>query len=91
MQANLISAETNTDKLYQLNSFLKRLASEVDWEAFRPILSVLRKAQPQGGRPPFDVVLMFNIIILKSQYSLSDEMTEFFIHARKGKKVRGGC
>jgi hypothetical protein len=51
MRPNLILAETNTDKLYQLNSFLKRLAADVDWEAFRPLLSVLRKEQPKGGRP----------------------------------------
>ncbi|GHT17858.1 hypothetical protein FACS1894189_4570 [Planctomycetales bacterium] len=56
MQPNLTSAETNTDKLYQLNSFLKRLAADVDWESFRPALSVLRKDQPKGGRPPFDVL-----------------------------------
>ncbi|GHT20250.1 hypothetical protein FACS1894189_9150 [Planctomycetales bacterium] len=43
MQANFISAKTNTDKLYQLNSFFKRLAADVDWEAFRHVLSVLRK------------------------------------------------
>jgi hypothetical protein len=76
MQANLISMETNTDKLYQLNRFLQRLVADVDWEAFRPLLAVLRKEQPKGGRPPFDVVLMFKIIILKSQYNLSDDMTE---------------
>ncbi|GHT09696.1 hypothetical protein FACS1894170_00690 [Planctomycetales bacterium] len=76
MQPNLTSAETNTDKLYQLNSFLKRLAADVDWESFRPALSVLRKPQLKGGRPYFDVVLMFKIIILKSQYNLSDDMTE---------------
>ncbi|MDR3109352.1 MAG: hypothetical protein LBU65_06660 [Planctomycetaceae bacterium] len=51
MQPNFIAAETNTDKLYQLNSFLKRLAAGVDWEEFRPLLSVLRKPQPNGGRP----------------------------------------
>ncbi|MDR0869950.1 MAG: hypothetical protein LBN39_04075 [Planctomycetaceae bacterium] len=67
MQPNFISAETSTEKLYQLNSFLKRLASDVDWEAFRPLLSVLRKEQPKGGCPPFDVVLMFKIIVLRSQ------------------------
>jgi hypothetical protein len=37
---------------------------------------VLRKEHPNGGRPSFDVVLMFKIIVLKSQYKLSDEMTE---------------
>jgi hypothetical protein len=29
MQPNLLSAETNTDRLYQLNNFLKRLAADV--------------------------------------------------------------
>ncbi|GHT47475.1 hypothetical protein FACS189454_09870 [Planctomycetales bacterium] len=66
MQPNFTSAETNTEKLYQLNSFQKRLAGDVDWEAFRTLLSVLRKEHPKGGRPPFDVVLMFKIIVLKS-------------------------
>ncbi|MDR3109116.1 MAG: hypothetical protein LBU65_05435 [Planctomycetaceae bacterium] len=51
MQPSFIAAETNTNKLYQLNSFLKRLAAGVDWEAFRPLLSVSRKPQPNGGRP----------------------------------------
>jgi hypothetical protein len=83
MQPNFIAAETNTNKLYQLNSFLKRLASDVDWESFRLLLSVLRKEHPNGGRPYFDVLFMFKIIILKSQYNLSDEMTEFFIRDRK--------
>ncbi|GHT17130.1 hypothetical protein FACS1894189_2450 [Planctomycetales bacterium] len=50
---------------------------------FRPALSVLRKPQPKGGRPYFDIVLMFKIIVLKSQYNLSDDMTEFFIRDRK--------
>ncbi|GHT16550.1 hypothetical protein FACS1894189_0510 [Planctomycetales bacterium] len=62
--------------LLTLNSFLKRLAADVDWEAFRPALSVLRKPQPKGGRPPFDVILMFKIIVIKSQYNLSDDITE---------------
>ncbi|MDR3110136.1 MAG: transposase [Planctomycetaceae bacterium] len=44
---------------------------------------MLRKPQPNGGRPYFDVLLMFKIIILKSQYNLSDEMTEFLIRDRK--------
>jgi hypothetical protein len=34
IQPNFIAAETNTDKLYQLNGFLKRLAAGVDWAVF---------------------------------------------------------
>ncbi|MDR3110527.1 MAG: transposase, partial [Planctomycetaceae bacterium] len=33
----------------------------------------------KGGRPPFDVVLMFKILVLKSTYNLSDESTELLI------------
>jgi hypothetical protein len=34
MQPNLFAAETNSDKLYQLNGFLKRFAADVDWAVF---------------------------------------------------------
>ena len=33
-------------------------------------------------RPSFDVVLMFKVLILKSLYNLSDEMTELMIRGR---------
>ncbi|GHT45148.1 hypothetical protein FACS189454_04160 [Planctomycetales bacterium] len=75
MQPNFISSETNTEKLYQLNGFLKRLVTDVDWEAFRPLLFVLRKEHPKGCLP-FDVVLMFKIIVQKPQYNLSYDMTK---------------
>ncbi len=31
----------------------------------------------KGGRPPFDAVLMFNVLILQTMHSLSDERTEY--------------
>ncbi|MDR0391992.1 MAG: transposase, partial [Planctomycetaceae bacterium] len=38
-------------------------------------LSTLRPARvpSQGGRPAFDSVLMFKVLILKTLYNLSDE------------------
>ncbi len=35
-----------------------------------------------GGRPPFDRLLMFKILILQKYYNLSDEQTEFQIKDR---------
>ena len=35
-----------------------------------------------GGRPPFDHVLMFKVLILQASHSLSDERTEFLIKDR---------
>ena len=47
-------------------------------------MSVLRgdKAKGKGGRPAFDVVLMFKICVLKFLYNLSDDHTELFIRDR---------
>jgi IS5 family transposase len=53
----------------------------VVWEAFRPVLdeAVGRKKHDQGGRPPFDAVLMFKVLVLQALYNLSDEQTEYQI------------
>lgn len=63
---------------------LERLASVVDFEVFRgPLIAALRRSvRGKGGRPPFDPVLMFKILVLQALYSLSDEATEFQIKDR---------
>ena len=63
---------------------LERLASVVDFEVFRgPLIAALRRsARGKGGRPPFDPVMMFKILVLQALYSLSDEATEFQIKDR---------
>tara|TARA_R110002167_G_scaffold59293_5_gene167940 strand:+ start:1792 stop:2385 length:594 start_codon:yes stop_codon:yes gene_type:complete len=63
---------------------LERLAAVVDFEVFRgPLAAALRRsARSKGGRPPFDPVLMFKILVLQALYSLSDEATEFQIKDR---------
>ncbi|MDR2814566.1 MAG: transposase, partial [Prevotellaceae bacterium] len=35
-----------------------------------------------GGRPPYDYVLMFKILILQRYYNLSDDQVEFQINDR---------
>ena len=63
---------------------LERLAAVVDVEVFRgPLTAALRRSgRSKGGRPPFDPVLMFKILVLQALYSLSDEATEFQIKDR---------
>jgi len=72
------------DKIYQLNSFLPKLNSLIDWELFRPDLNKVRATvdYSKGGRPPFDVVLMFKILVLKSMFNLSDAQTELQVRDR---------
>lgn len=63
---------------------LERLSLVVDFEVFRgPVIAALRRGpRNKGGRPPFDPLLMFKILVLQALYSLSDEAVEFQIKDR---------
>lgn len=63
---------------------LERLASAVDFEIFRPALkrALRRSDRAKGGRPPYDPVLMFKILVLQALYGLSDGQAEYQIRDR---------
>jgi len=63
--------QANGDPLTVLNQV-------VDWEIFRPDLEPLREKERKSnaGRRPYDLVLMFKILILQSLYNLSDDALE---------------
>lgn len=63
---------------------LERLSGVVDFEVFRgPLIAGLRRSvRGKGGRPPFDPVMMFKILVLQALYSLSGEATVFQIKDR---------
>ena len=72
------------DKLTRLGDPLERLDKVIPWEMFRSTLSTAlnRTVNPNGGRPPYDVILMFKILILQRFYGLSDDQTEYQINDR---------
>ena len=63
---------------------LEQLAQHIPWAEFRPLLekSLRRSKRPKGGRPPFDAVLMFKVLVLQALYNLSDDQTEYQIRDR---------
>jgi len=63
---------------------LERLADLVDFEMFRPALeqAVPRSGGAKGGRPAFDHVLMFKVLLLQAMHTLSDERCEYLIRDR---------
>ena len=71
-------------KLSKLGDPLERLDKGVDFEMFRLFLEENLSKEPKGdgGRPPYDYVMMFKIMILQRYYNLSDEQAEFQINDR---------
>jgi transposase, IS5 family len=63
---------------------LERLAAVVDFEVFRSDLeqALSRSDRSKGGRPPYDPVLMFKVLVLQTLYTLSDDQTEYQLKDR---------
>lgn len=71
-------------RLSGLGDQLEAFKLAVDFEIFRPTLvSALGYTNgSQGGRPPFDPVMMFKILVMQAANNLSDERAEFLINDR---------
>jgi transposase, IS5 family len=63
---------------------LERIAGLVDFEMFRAELerAVPRSDGAKGGRPAFDHVLMFKVLLLQAMHALSDERCEYLVKDR---------
>ena len=83
-QVGMFDVEERLSGLSKKGDDLERLAAVIDFELFRPELerAVPRADRSKGGRPPFDHVLMFKVLILQTQNNLSDERTEFYLRDR---------
>ena len=84
MQTGLLDWQIRFHQLDAGGDPLPKLKKLVDWECFRPDLEAIRdrERKSNAGRKPFDVVLMFKVLVLQSLYNLSDERIEFQIRDR---------
>jgi IS5 family transposase len=73
--------ELNTkEKLSRIGNPLERLLRVIDFEMFRPELEenlLNHDNKNKAGAKPYDVVMMFKIMILQRYYNLSDEQVEY--------------
>ena len=74
-QPGFFDFEQRLASLSKAGDPLEGLAQTVDFEIFRkPLDKALKYSdRKKGGRPPYDPVLMFKILILQALYSLSDD------------------
>ena len=79
MQPGFFDWQNRFEKLDKNGDPLVKLNKVVPWNSFRPALGILRAREKKSnaGAKPYDVIVMFKILILQSLYNLSDEATEY--------------
>jgi len=79
--SSFFDEEFRLTKLSTKNDPLEKLNKYIDWEHFRPELNRVfeKEAKGKGGRPAYDYVMMFKILILQRYYHISDEQVEYQI------------
>ena len=78
----LFDEQFAVEHLSEIGNPLEKISKVIDFEKFRPALeSKMLNANKKNnaGAKPFDVVLMFKILILQRYYGLGDKQVEFQI------------
>ncbi len=83
-QSGFFDIDQRLQELSAKGDDLERLNAIVNFEVFRADLAraVLRSDGSKGGRPAFDHVFMFKVMILQAAHGLSDERSEYLIKDR---------
>jgi transposase, IS5 family len=83
-QAGFFDVDERLQRLSDLGDQLEAYAATVDFEIFRaPLEAALAYADGvKAGRPAYDAVMMFKILLIQAQNNLSDDRTEFLINDR---------
>ena len=83
-QAGFWDIDERYGRLSEAGDPLVKLNAVVPWDVFRkPLAKALKRSDgAKGGRPPFDPVLMFKVLVLQALYDLSDDQAEFIINDR---------
>lgn len=83
-ERGLFDEEIRLAKLSIKGDPLEKLNDHIHWRMFEPILQGVfaHEAKGPGGRPPYDYVMMFKVLILQRYYGLSDGQTEYQITDR---------
>lgn len=83
-QIGFFDEDKRLKRLSEIGDPLEKVTSAVDWNIFRPVLNAvfIKEHKAPGGRPPWDYVLMFKILLLQQWYMIADDNTEYLINDR---------
>jgi len=84
MQTGLFDWQFRFKKLDRKGDPLHQLNDVVPWESFRSTLIAIheKERKSNAGAKPYDVVMMFKILVIQSLYNLSDDAVEYQIMDR---------
>ena len=84
MQTGLFDWQFRFEKLEKNGDPLRQLNDVINWESFGPALSAVheKERKSNAGAKPYDVVMMFKILVIQSLYNLSDDAVEYQIMDR---------
>jgi transposase len=88
-KVGLFDTDFTRDKLTKLGNPLEKLHKVIAFEMFLPELEealLNHDKKNNAGCKPYDVVMMFKVILLKRFYNLSDEQAEYQINDRSSFK-----
>jgi transposase, IS5 family len=83
-QPGLFDIEERGAQLTEMGDPLVGLNARIDWEAFRSDLNRVHEKdrKSKAGAKPFDVVLMFKVLVLQQLHNLSDDKIEYQLRDR---------
>jgi transposase, IS5 family len=83
-QRGFFDFEKHEESQARFKNPLSQLQQLIKWEEFLPILEtgLAKESKGFGGRPPYDRLLMFKILVLQTHYNLTDDQIEYQIHDR---------
>ena len=79
---SLFDEQFNVERLSQIGNPLEAISKTVDFEMFRETLEsklLNKNKKNNAGAKPYDLVLMFKILILQRYYGLGDKQIEYQI------------
>lgn len=79
-----------TEKLRKLGNPLYKLDKYIDWKIFEEVVNQpfdkVWKDAKKGGRPSYNKLMLFKVLVIQALYNLSDEQLEYQILDRSSFK-----